>query len=262
MDNSILNYRVVGNGPPLLLVHGFGISFNIWQNLLPLLCPYFTLVMVELPGVGGSPMPSTRGDYLHSAVEALEAVRRAMGFEIWNVLGYSTGSRIAEAYVKTYPEYIYRTVFLCPLKVENYKILLLRFCFWVDRFIPAIIPWLLHGRPLKFLILLFGFSLQSNSLIGKWQSEISTCPVQILKETARMIIPMGTRSFSVPVPFSLIWGDMDIVPIKPGKPGRHDYFVHTNHAAPMLVADKISEIIITFLKYHEETYPDARLLVR
>ena len=42
---------------PLLLVHGFGISFNIWKELLPLLCPYFTLVMVELPGIGESPMP-------------------------------------------------------------------------------------------------------------------------------------------------------------------------------------------------------------
>ena len=66
-----------------------------------------------------------------------------------------------------------------------------------------------------------------------------------------MVIPMGAMSFSVPVPFSLIWGDMDIVPIKPRKPARHDYFVHANHAAPMLAADKISEIVIPFLKYQE-----------
>jgi pimeloyl-ACP methyl ester carboxylesterase len=249
MDESVLNYQVIGNGPPLLLVHGFGISFNIWQNLLPLLCPYFTLVMVELPGLGKSPMPSAGGDYLISAVEALESIRRAMRFEIWNVLGYSTGSRIAEAYVKTYPENICRAVFLCPLRVENFKILLLRFCFWVDGFIPATIPWLLRGPQLRFLILLLGFSLQSDPLVEKWQSEISAFPVQILKESARAMVPMGTRPFSVPVPFSSIWGDMDIVPMKPRKPERHDYFVHANHAAPMLAANQISEIVIHILNY-------------
>ena len=244
MENRVLNYRVVGNGPPLLLVHGFGISFNIWRNLVPLLCPYFTLVTVELPGLGKSPMPAAGEDYLISAVEALEHVRRILGFELWNVLGYSTGSRVAEAYVKKYPENICRAVFLCPLRVENYKILLLRFCFWIDGFVPATIPWLLRGRQFKLLILLFGFSLQYDPLVDEWLTEISSRPVQALKETARMIIPIGAMPFSVPVPFSLIWGDMDIVPCRPHNAGQHDYFIHANHAAPLLAACEISKIII------------------
>jgi len=247
MDSTILNYRVVGNGPPLLLVHGFGISFNIWKKLLPLLCPYFTLVMVELPGIGGSPTPSAGGGYLSGAVEAIETVRRVLGFEIWDVLGYSTGSRIAEAYVRKYPQHIYHSVFLCPLVVESYKILLLRVCFWLDGFVSATIPWLLRGWQLKFLILLLGFSLQSNSLIEEWRSEITACSVQALKDTARMIIPIGTQAFFAPVPFSSIWGDTDIVPCRPRKLGQHDYFIHANHAAPVCAANQISEIVTHFL---------------
>jgi pimeloyl-ACP methyl ester carboxylesterase len=204
--------------------------------------------MVELPGIGKSPMPANGADYLLSAVDTLEHVRRVLGFEIWNVLGYSTGSRIAEAYAKTYPEYIYRVVFLCPLIVEDVKIILLRFCFWVDGFMPATIPWLLRGCQLKILILLLGFSLQFDPLSDEWQTEIGSCPVQVLKETARMMIPIGTEPFFVPVPFSLIWGDMDFVPKKPINPGRHDYFIHANHAAPLLASNEISEIIIDFLE--------------
>jgi pimeloyl-ACP methyl ester carboxylesterase len=202
--------------------------------------------MVELPGIGGS--PSVEGCYSSGAVDAIESVRRTLGFKIWYVLGYSTGSRIAEAYVKKYPQHIYHAIFLCPLTVERYKILLLRFCFWVDGFIPATIPWLLRGWRLKFLIMLLGFSLQSNSLIEEWQSEITACSVQVLKDTARMIIPMGTQPFFVPVSFSLIWGDMDIVPLRPRMLGQNDYLIHANHAAPVLAANEISEIVSHFLE--------------
>ncbi len=241
-----MNYQVIGNGPPLLLVHGFGITFNIWKKLIPMLCPYFTLVMVELPGIGGS--PSIEGCYSCSAVEAIETVRRTLGLEIWDVLGYSTGSRIAEAYVKKYPQHINHAIFLCPLMVERYKILLLRFCFWVDGFVSATIPWLLRGGQLKFLILLLGFSLQSNSLIEEWHTEITACSVQVLKDTARMMIPIGTHPFFVPVPFSLIWGDTDIVPLRPHMLGQNDYRIHANHAAPVLAANEISEIVTHFLE--------------
>ena len=86
MDDLFLNYEMIGDGPPLLLVHGFGISFDIWQNLIPLLRTHFTLVMVELPGIGKSPM--TRGSYLSSSVGALERLRLKLGFEKWDVFGY------------------------------------------------------------------------------------------------------------------------------------------------------------------------------
>jgi pimeloyl-ACP methyl ester carboxylesterase len=248
MDNLVMNYRVVGNGPPLLLIHGFGISFNIWKNLLPLLCSYFTLVMVELPGIGKSPMPYPGRNYLYSSVDALDQVRSNLGFDIWNVLGYSTGTRIAETYVKAFPAHVSKVIFLCPLKVENIKILLLRCCFGIDRLVPVTIPWLLSGWRLKFLILVLGFSLQSDPLIEDWQSEISRRPVQALKEIAGMIIPIGTKPFYVPRPYSMIWGDKDLVPFRPRKPELSDYFIHANHAAPVLAANEVSEIVLNFLK--------------
>jgi pimeloyl-ACP methyl ester carboxylesterase len=247
MDELVLNHQIAGDGPPLLLVHGFGISFNIWKELVPLLCQYFTLVIIELPGIGKSSMPPPGDDYLCAAVQAVERVRRAREFETWNVLGYSTGSRIAEAYVRNYANHVSQAVFLCPMKVENFKLLILRLSFWVDSFIPTFIPWMMSSWRLKFLIFVFGFSLHPDSHIDDWQTEIGLAPIRVLKETAKMMIPVGTRPFSVPVPFSLIWGDTDIVPIKPRKPEGRDHFIHANHAAPILAPVEISEIVINFL---------------
>ena len=247
MSELVLNYKIAGEGRPLLLIHGFGISFSIWKELLPLLSPYFTLVMVELPGIGESPMPMPGEDYLCAAVRSLEQVRRELGFDKWDVFGYSTGSRVAEAYARTYADHVCRAVFLCPLKTRNSKLLLLQLIFWIDRFIPAFIPWILRGRQLKFLILLFGFSLHPSVHIDEWWREIGAAPVKVLKETAKMMIPVGTRPFCVPVPFTLIWGDTDIVPSRPFKLDNNEYLIHANHAAPILAPDKTSEIIINCL---------------
>jgi len=248
MDELVLNYQVDGNGPPLLLVHGFGISFNIWQNLLPLLRQHLTLVVVELPGIGKSPMPSLEQTYLCACVEAIERVRLTLGFESWSVLGYSTGSRIAEAYVQTYAQHVSRAIFLCPLAMDAFKVLGLRIGFWIDGFVPAIGSWILRGWRLKFFISLLGFNLRSNPYADEWQNEIGALPVQVLKETLKMVIPFGANRFSVPVPVSLIWGDEDIVPLTPRKHAQCDYFVHANHAAPVIAAEEVAQAILSILK--------------
>jgi pimeloyl-ACP methyl ester carboxylesterase len=203
--------------------------------------------MVELPGIGKSPLSTLGDDYLSTAVKALEQIRRVLRIETWEVLGYSIGSRIAEAYVQAYASHVQRAIFLCPLQVERYKLLLVRIGFWMDKFIPALIPWMLSGWRLKILILLFGFSLRPDAHIEDWKAEIGSASIHTLKETIKMVLPLGTKPFSVPVPCLLIWGDSDSVTIKPHKPEGRDHFVHSSHAAPALVPQKISEIVIDFI---------------
>ena len=243
-----LNYRVEGNGTPLLLVHGFGISFNIWKNLAPLLRKHHTLVMAELPGIGESPMPAAGQTYLQAAIEGIEQVRLAVGFEKWDVLGYSTGSRIAEAYVQRYAPHVGCAIFLCPARVEVIKLLSLKIGFWIDGFLPATGDWILSGWRLKFLITWFGFNLRPEPLADEWYAEIGAAPVCVLKETLKMVISVGTKPFSVPVPCIFIWGDADIVPATPRKAGAEDYFVHARHDAPLAAAGEVVQVILSILK--------------
>lgn len=203
--------------------------------------------MVELPGIGKSPMSQPGRDYLCAATEALKRVRCDLGFDSWDVLGYSTGSRIAEAYVRTDAEHVRKAIFLCPLKVENYKLLIVRSGLWVGRIIPAFIPWVLKGWRLKLLIFIYGFSYHPDAHIDEWQAEIRAVPVPVLVETVKLVIPVGTRPFFVPVPFSMIWGNRDLVPNKPRNPEKRDHFIHASHAAPILAPEEISEIIIKYL---------------
>lgn len=246
MDEIFLNYELIGDGPPLLLVHGLGISFGIWQNLASLLRPHFTLVMVELPGIGKSPMP--RGSYLSSSVDALERLRLELGFEKWHVFGYSTGSRIAETYVRMHAPHVGRAIFLCPIFVDLPKFLFLRFGFWIDGFFPAAGTWLLRGWRLRFFISLFGFNLTPNPYTDEWYVQISKVPANVLKETVKIVSALGLRPFDLPVPFSMIWGDADIIPAMPRKRQPHDYFVKSNHAAPIVAPDQVAQTILLILE--------------
>ncbi len=244
----MLSYRAEGNGPALLLVHGFGISFNIWQQLRPLLSPHFRLVMVELPGIGASPLPLAGQAYLDASLEGIEQVRRALGIHKWAVLGYSSGSRIAEVYVSAHAGHVSRAVFLCPVTVDSHKRRGLRLGLWLDEHAPAFGDWILSGWRLRFLISWLGFNLQRDPRSASWYGEIGAAPVSVLKDTLRAVASSAAGGFSVPVPYAMIWGDRDLVPLTPRQPGEHDHLVHGRHAAPVESAQEIAAVVIPFLK--------------
>lgn len=204
--------------------------------------------MIELPGIGETPMISDGRDYLCSSIDAIERVRLALGFESWNVLGYSTGSRIAEAYVQKYSAHVQRAVFLSPLFLDVFKAFSLRLGFWIDSFCPAVGDWILRGARLKFLILLFAFNLKPDPHTDEWSRQIGALPVGVLKQTLQALIPIGSKPLAAPMPFSIIWGNADIVPATPRKRGPRDYFIRANHAAPVVAAQEVAEAILSILK--------------
>lgn len=244
----MLNYRIEGNGKPLLLIHGFGISFDIWQNLLPHLRPHFTLIMIELPGIGESPMISNEEDYLRASVEAIARLRLALEFDSWDVLGYSTGSRIAEAYAQKDSPHVRRAVFLSPLFLDVFKAFVLRFGFRVDSLFPPFGDWILRGWRLKLLIAFLGFNLRPDPHTDEWHEQIGALPACVLKETLKALIPVAAKPFAAPVPFAIIWGHADIIPLTPRRRGPRDYFIRANHAAPVAAADEVARAILSILK--------------
>lgn len=49
-------YRVIGNGKPVMLIHGFGEDGNVWENQIEYLKSRFQLIIPDLPGSGKSEM--------------------------------------------------------------------------------------------------------------------------------------------------------------------------------------------------------------
>jgi 2-succinyl-6-hydroxy-2,4-cyclohexadiene-1-carboxylate synthase len=105
---SQLAHVTWGQGPPLLLLHGFTGSRDAWNHLRPLLEPRFEVLAPDLPGHGESPIAAhTTFD---GAVEALLALLDARGLERVDVAGYSLGARVALGLALRAPDRVRRLV--------------------------------------------------------------------------------------------------------------------------------------------------------
>jgi pimeloyl-ACP methyl ester carboxylesterase len=85
-----------GHGEPLVLIHGIGSRWQMWEPVLGGLEPHRDVIAVDLPGFGASPMPppGTRAG-LDSLVRLLTAFLDELGVERPHVAGNSLGGLIA-----------------------------------------------------------------------------------------------------------------------------------------------------------------------
>src|ERR1700727_1828470 len=61
VNGTALHYVRGGNGPPIILIHGFPQDWFEYQRIMPRLAKHFTVVAVDLRGIGGS--KATPGGY-------------------------------------------------------------------------------------------------------------------------------------------------------------------------------------------------------
>ena len=52
-----LNHHRAGSGEPLVLIHGIGSRWQMWEPVLDRLTPDREVIALDLPGFGASPMP-------------------------------------------------------------------------------------------------------------------------------------------------------------------------------------------------------------
>jgi len=90
--------RVGGDGPPLLLLHGYPQTHLAWHAAAPLLAASFRVVAVDLPGYGRSFRPAPAADHRpHSKrvlADDLVQLMGALGHERFAVAGHDRGGRI------------------------------------------------------------------------------------------------------------------------------------------------------------------------
>jgi haloacetate dehalogenase len=100
--------RVGGEGPPLLLLHGYPQTHLMWHSTAPLLTGRHTVVVPDLPGYGASFRPEPTPDHTaHSkralAVDLVEAMA-VLGHDRFAVAGHDRGGRVAYRMALDHPD--------------------------------------------------------------------------------------------------------------------------------------------------------------
>lgn len=97
-----IHYVIGGKGEPLVLVHGFGQNWYMWNRLLPELSKHFTVIAPDLRGVGESDKPAGGYDKKNMATDIHELVKK-LGYKNINLAGHDIGLMVAYAYAAQYP---------------------------------------------------------------------------------------------------------------------------------------------------------------
>jgi pimeloyl-ACP methyl ester carboxylesterase len=92
-----IHYVIGGAGEPLVLIHGFGQNWYMWNRLLPELSKHFTVIAPDLRGVGESDKPAGGYDKKNMAVDIHELVKK-LGYKSINLAGHDIGLMVSYAY--------------------------------------------------------------------------------------------------------------------------------------------------------------------
>jgi len=104
-----LHAVIGGDGPPLLLIHGWPQVWYAWRMLMPTLAGDFELIAVDQRGMGLSDKPKDGYDTATLAND-LVALMDALGHERFAVYGTDTGMTIAYALAADHPNRVERLV--------------------------------------------------------------------------------------------------------------------------------------------------------
>ncbi len=94
-----LHVDIRGQGPNLVLLHGWGFSSTIWFSIVPSLEKYFRLYLIDLPGHGRSPHLGIE----HDAKQLAACIAKHTP-EDAHYLGWSMGATIAMCLALQHPE--------------------------------------------------------------------------------------------------------------------------------------------------------------
>jgi haloacetate dehalogenase len=110
-----IHLKTAGDGPPLLLLHGYPQTSVAWHEIAPRLADQFTVVIPDLRGYGDSRGPGDPDpvDYSNRAMaEDMVAVMEGLGFDRYRVAGHDRGARVGYRYALDHPDRVERLAVL------------------------------------------------------------------------------------------------------------------------------------------------------
>jgi haloacetate dehalogenase len=109
-------YRLYGQGPAILMVHGFPRTSLMWRDLAPKLAGNNTVICVDLRAYGRSGIPASADDHFpyskRAMAKELVEVMVKLGFPTFTLIGHDRGGRVAYRMALDHPKNVKRLAVL------------------------------------------------------------------------------------------------------------------------------------------------------
>lgn len=115
-DSARIHTLIGGDGPPLLLLHGFPQSHLMWRSVAPALADHFTVVCTDLRGYGESSRPASDRSHAPYSKRTMARdqvqVMEALGFQRFLLAGHDRGGRVGHRLALDHPDRVERMAIL------------------------------------------------------------------------------------------------------------------------------------------------------
>jgi pimeloyl-ACP methyl ester carboxylesterase len=279
LHGHCVNYRIAGDGPLLVLVHGITSTSQCWRDVMPWLSDRYTVLAPDLLGHGESAKP--RGDYsLGAYASGIRDLLAALGYERATFLGHSLGGGVAMQLAYQFPEWCERLVLVSSGGLGHQVHFLLR---------AAALP----GAEWVLPLIAGPGPRDVGVAVGRLMSRLGIRPAPDLAEFARgyasladiearhafihtlrsVIDPTGQRVsardrlyLAAEVPSLVIWGANDrIIPVRHGRRAHEEMpgsrFAELPDAGHFPQLDQPRAFVEELISFMDETKP-ARLDLR
>jgi pimeloyl-ACP methyl ester carboxylesterase len=222
--DATISYRIIGNGKPVVLLHGFGETGHIWDEQIAFLQDHCRLIVPDLPGSGGSSVlrqksngksqkdgSGSRDILIEDYADCIQALLVHENITSCLLLGHSMGGYITLAFAEQYPGFlsgfglIHSTAFADPdeKKKNRERGIALMAEFGAYAFLKNTTPNLFAE----------GFKQKHPEKINKLIEEGKAFTVEALQQYYRAMMLRPDRTFvlqSNPIPVIFVMGTDDI----------------------------------------------------
>lgn len=263
-----VGYRMAGEGPAVVLIHGMAGSSRTWREVMPLLARSYTVIAPDLLGHGESAKPL--GDYSLGAYASglRDLIVGALGIEKATLVGQSLGGGVAMQLAYQHPE-------LCERLVVVGSGGLGREVSWTMRLLT--LPGAEYLFPVLFPRFLrdpggwLGAFFHARGILAPHVSEMWSAYMSLTEtenrrafvSTLRAVIDPGGQTVSAldrlylaaAVPSLIVWGELDsIIPVEHARaahamlPGsRLEIFAGAGHFVHVEQPLKFAAVLANFI---------------
>jgi pimeloyl-ACP methyl ester carboxylesterase len=263
LPGAEVNYAEIGEGEPIVFVHGISGSWQNWLENLPHFGRNHRAIALDLPGFGASPMPSWPID-MHAYGRLILDFCEKIGVERGAIVGNSMGGLVAAEAVLTAPERFDRLVLVSAAGFINT---------WLphQRGVATSHAWNTFGRPFgaaaRFFVthprtryLMFRFAIRHPGQLRKellWEQMASGVPCPGFADSLDAVIEYDARDrlAEIEIPTMIVWGFEDWVISAAAALSYHrripqsrlEIFEHTGHVPQMERPERFNRVLEEFL---------------
>jgi pimeloyl-ACP methyl ester carboxylesterase len=271
-----IGYRMGGDGPVVLLIHGMAGRSATWLEVMARLVPDYTVIAPDLLGHGESAKPM--GDYsLGAYASGMRDLLGVLGLERATVVGQSLGGGVAMQLAYQHPELAERLVLVGSggLGREVSWILRLLTLPGAEFVMPVMFPSVARERGDAVSRFLRDRGLRAPHAAEMWRSYRSLTESEnrhAFVRTLRAVIDPGGQTVSAVdriylaagLPTLIVWGDEDpIIPIEHAyraheliEGSRLEVFEGCGHYPHVEDPDRFAEVLRDFMETTEPTEAD------